>query len=63
METPSYADDTLIDPEDEGCGDCYGRHEGMGASIISWLGLPALAARSANILLNTPIRLQRMNRL
>ena len=33
------------------------------ASIINWSGLHALAARLANILLNTPIRLQRIRAL
>ena len=30
----------MIDPEDDGCGDCYGRHEGMDASVIA--GVDAL---------------------
>jgi hypothetical protein len=25
----------LIDPEDDGCRDAYGGHEGMGASVVA----------------------------
>ncbi len=30
----------MLDPEDDGCGDCYGRHEGMGASVIAGADAP-----------------------
>ncbi len=30
----------MIDPEDDGCGDCYSRYEGMGASVITGVDAP-----------------------
>jgi hypothetical protein len=34
------ARDSLIDPEDHGCGDAYSGHEGVGAPIISGVDTP-----------------------
>ena len=34
------AQDSLIDPEDDGCGDSDGGHEGVGAAIIAGVDAP-----------------------
>lgn len=30
----------MIDPEDDNCGDWYGRHEGTGASVVAGVDAP-----------------------
>ena len=30
----------MIDPEDDGCGDADGRHEGVGTSVIAGVDAP-----------------------
>ena len=44
------AQDSLIDPEDDGCGDSDGGHEGVGAAIIAGVDAPPVFEPTEHIL-------------